>query len=567
VDLGAGVWLVRVAALSAGNGPALLLYNRLGFSSPLDQLMSYQVLARKWRPRKFAEMVGQEHVLRALVNALDNDRLHHAYLFTGTRGVGKTTVARIFAKSLNCERGVSAEPCGQCSSCTEIDEGRFVDLIEVDAASRTKVEDTRELLENVQYAPTRGRYKVYLVDEVHMLSTHSFNALLKTLEEPPPHVKFLLATTDPQKLPATVLSRCLQFNLKRLPLPMIAGHLEHLLQAEGVEYQTGALRLLARAADGSMRDALSLLDQAIAYVGGRVLETEVRAMLGTIEQGYVVELLRALAAADGAALLEAVERLSQHTPDYEGVLAEVLTYLQQIAIAQVVPAALDEHLEEREAVRELAQRMLVEDVQLYYQIGLIGRRDLQLAPDLRGGLEMVLLRMLAFRPASGEEQSVSATGAPTGRDAKSPARDVKTAAPPPTPMGGEPEADGNWPALIESMNLKGVLRELAMNCAVGRKDGDRWYLLLDPSHQQLLSRERRQRLEQQLRQRLQREIRLEIEMAGGSDATPAQQARQEAELRQTAAIHAIESDPNIKAIQQAFDATLHPESIRPVDSQ
>ena len=263
--------------------------------------MSYQVLARKWRPRKFAEMVGQEHVLRALINALDNDRLHHAYLFTGTRGVGKTTVARIFAKSLNCENGVSAEPCGECSTCMEIDEGRFVDLIEVDAASRTKVEDTRELLDNVQYAPTRGRYKVYLVDEVHMLSAHSFNALLKTLEEPPPHVKFLLATTDPQKLPATVLSRCLQFNLKRMPLPLITGHLETLLKAESIEFEDAALRLLARAADGSMRDALSLLDQSIAFGGGVVNEAEVRTMLGSIEQGHVVELLRALAATDAPA--------------------------------------------------------------------------------------------------------------------------------------------------------------------------------------------------------------------------------------------------------------------------
>ena len=299
--------------------------------------MSYQVLARKWRPRKFAEMVGQDHVLQALINALDNDRLHHAYLFTGTRGVGKTTVARIFAKSLNCESGVSAEPCGECSACTEIDEGRFVDLIEVDAASRTKVEDTRELLDNVQYAPTRARYKVYLIDEVHMLSAHSFNALLKTLEEPPPHVKFLLATTDPQKLPATVLSRCLQFNLKRLSIPLIVGHLEQLLGVEGVETDAAALRLLARAADGSMRDALSLLDQAIAFGGGKVHETDVRSMLGSIERGQVVALLRALADGDAATLLGVVDKLDQRAPDYEGLLAELLTCLQQIAIARTLP--------------------------------------------------------------------------------------------------------------------------------------------------------------------------------------------------------------------------------------
>ena len=529
--------------------------------------MSYQVLARKWRPRKFAEMVGQEHVLRALINALDNDRLHHAYLFTGTRGVGKTTVARIFAKSLNCESGVSAEPCGHCSSCQEIDEGRFVDLIEVDAASRTKVEDTRDLLDNVQYAPTRGRYKVYLIDEVHMLSAHSFNALLKTLEEPPPHVKFLLATTDPQKLPATVLSRCLQFNLKRMPLSLIVGHLEHLLEAEGIASEPTALRLLARAADGSMRDALSLLDQAIAYGGGRVDETEVRTMLGTIEHGYVVELLRALTAADGAAVLETVERLSQQTPDYEGVLAELLGCLQQIAIAQTLPAAVDEHLDQREAVLELAQQMQAEDVQLYYQIGLIGRRDLQLAPDLRGGLEMTLLRMLAFRPAS-VGQPVTALGAPPAQ-ARSPAPQAgRGLAPRPLQSApSQPAGSEDWRALIDTMKLRGVLRELAMNCAIREQDGDRWSLVLDPGHQQLLNKERQQRLEKQVCACVQRSIRLEIEIQGGPANTPAQQQQQEAESRQAAAVDAIESDPNVKAIQKAFDATVHTESIRPLDGQ
>jgi len=567
VDLGAGVWLVRVATLSTSDARVRLLYNHARIRKSTGSVMSYQVLARKWRPRKFAEMVGQEHVLRALINALDNDRLHHAYLFTGTRGVGKTTVARIFAKSLNCESGVSAEPCGQCSSCQEIDEGRFVDLIEVDAASRTKVEDTRDLLDNVQYAPTRGRYKVYLIDEVHMLSAHSFNALLKTLEEPPPHVKFLLATTDPQKLPATVLSRCLQFNLKRMPLSLIVGHLEHLLEAEGIASEPTALRLLARAADGSMRDALSLLDQAIAYGGGRVDETEVRTMLGTIEHGYVVELLRALAAADGAAVLETVERLSQQTPDYEGVLAELLGYLQQVAIAQELPAAVDEHLDQREAVLELAQQMQAEDVQLYYQIGLIGRRDLQLAPDLRGGLEMTLLRMLAFRPAS-VEQPVTALGVPPA-PARSPAPQAGGGlAPRPLPSAPSQRAGSeDWRALIETMKLRGVLRELAMNCAIREQDGDRWSLVLDPGHQQLLNKERQQRLEKQVCACVQRSIHLEIEIQGGPANTPAQQQQQEAESRQAAAVDAIESDPNVKAIQKAFDATLHTESIRPLDSQ
>ncbi len=382
VDLGAGVWLVWVTT-----------FTRLIESKDRAIFMSYQVLARKWRPRNFAELVGQEHVLQALTNALDNDRLHHAYLFTGTRGVGKTTIARIFAKSLNCETGVSSKPCGECSACQEINEGRFVDLIEVDAASRTKVEDTRELLDNVQYAPSRGRYKVYLIDEVHMLSTHSFNALLKTLEEPPPHVKFLLATTDPQKLPATVLSRCLQFNLKRLQLPLIRDYLAELLVQEKIEFEIPALHLLARAADGSMRDALSLLDQAIAYGSGAVKETDVRAMLGTIEHKYIVQILESLSTADAGQLLAAVQAAAERASDFGSVLNELLSMLQQIAIAQSVPEAVDEDLEARDAVLELAQKMPAEDVQLFYQIGLIGRRDLYLSPEPRGGLEMVLLRM------------------------------------------------------------------------------------------------------------------------------------------------------------------------------
>ncbi len=310
--------------------------------------MSYQVLARKWRPRNFHTLVGQEHVLRALVNALDNDRLHHAYLFTGTRGVGKTTIARIFAKSLNCEQGVSSNPCGVCSACTEIDEGRFIDLIEVDAASRTKVDETRELLENVQYAPSRGRYKVYLIDEVHMFSNHSFNALLKTLEEPPPHVKFLLATTDPQKLPVTILSRCLQFNLKRLPLQLITGHLTDVLTREGIEAETPALAELARAADGSMRDALSLLDQAIAFGGGAVREADVRSMLGSIERGQVYAILRALAQQDGAAVLAEVAQLAELVPDFSNVLAELLSLLQRVAVAQTVPDAVDDSYGDRD---------------------------------------------------------------------------------------------------------------------------------------------------------------------------------------------------------------------------
>ena len=398
--------------------------------------MSYQVLARKWRPKTFREMVGQEHVLKALINALDHNRLHHAYLFTGTRGVGKTTIARILAKCLNCEAGVSSEPCGQCSACVSIAEGRFIDLLEVDAASRTKVEDTRELLENVQYAPTSGRYKIYLIDEVHMLSTHSFNALLKTLEEPPPHVKFLLATTDPQKLPATILSRCLQFNLKNMSPERIVGHLQYVLEQEMVSFEAPALWLLGRAADGSMRDAMSLTDQAIAFGSGKLLEADVGTMLGTIDQSSVFGIFEALAQADGAGLLAAVEQMSQHAPDFISALEALLTLLHRVAIAQAVPDATDNSFGDREKITELAGRLAAEDVQLFYQLALNGRRDLPLAPDPRSGFEMVLLRMLAFKPAGISElpqaalqnSAVASTvpeSAVTARAAEVPSQPVK----------------------------------------------------------------------------------------------------------------------------------------------
>lgn len=360
--------------------------------------MSYQVLARKWRPRTFTEMVGQEHVLKALINGLDHDRLHHAYLFTGTRGVGKTTLARIIAKCLNCEKGVSSTPCGECSACKDIAEGRFVDLLEVDAASRTKVEDTREMLDNVQYLPTSGRYKVYLIDEVHMLSTHSFNALLKTLEEPPPHVKFLLATTDPQKLPVTILSRCLQFNLKNLNPERIVNHLRFVLGEEKVPFEEEALWALGRGADGSMRDALSLTDQAIAHGGGQITQAEVSAMLGTIDRGTVVEICEAVTRRDVAEALALVQKLADHAPDYSDALAEMLSFWHRLAIAQTAPDALDQSHGDHHRVLQFAAELSREDVQLFYQITLLGRRDLPFAADPRSGFEMVLLRLLAFQP-------------------------------------------------------------------------------------------------------------------------------------------------------------------------
>lgn len=388
-------------------------------------MSSYQVLARKYRPRSFRELVGQEHVARALINALDQDRLHHAYLFTGTRGVGKTTIARILAKCLNCETGISSEPCGVCSTCREVDEGRFVDLIEVDAASRTKVEDTRELLDNVQYAPTRGRYKVYLIDEVHMLSNSSFNALLKTLEEPPPHVKFLLATTDPQKLPVTVLSRCLQFALKAMSPERVVEHLAAVLQKEVVEFEEGALWELGRAANGSMRDALSLTDQAIAFGNGRLATADVRSMLGSIDRDLVFRVLEAVTSGDAAAVVAVCDALAEQSVDFAGALAEIVSTLHRLALAQMLPDAIDNALGDRDRVLALAAATTAEDVQLHYQVALQGRRDLAWAADLRSGFEMTLLRMLAFRPvgspATAGQGGARAAAATAARAAARPA--------------------------------------------------------------------------------------------------------------------------------------------------
>ena len=535
--------------------------------------MSYQVLARKWRPRTFAEMAGQEHVLRALINALDHDRLHHAFLFTGTRGVGKTTIARILAKSLNCEKGVGSTPCGDCAACREIDEGRFVDLIEVDAASRTKVEDTRELLENVQYAPTRGRYKVYLIDEVHMLSRHSFNALLKTLEEPPPHIKFLLATTDPQRLPVTILSRCLQFNLKRLPQTLIRDHLEHILAQEGIDCDARALARIAKAADGSMRDALSLLDQAIAYGRGALREQEVAAMLGTIDTGFVFDLLDALARRDGAALLASGQRAAEQGCGFAELLDELVSVLHRIAVAQVVPGADGDNVDDDQArIAALAQTFSREDVQLFYQIALMGRRDLPLAPDAHGGFEMILLRMLAFRPlppeGGGRESPRQEVSAPPDSRAERPTASREAAPAEASQAAVEnprlPGAD-EWGRIVDGLGLSGMMREFASHCVLDSREGDRMRLVLDEAHAYLLNKQRERQLEKALKEYLSAAIKLEVVCGAARRDTPARQKIKAQAVREQRALEAIEQDAGIRILQETFNARIVPDTIRPVD--
>ncbi|MBM4219468.1 MAG: DNA polymerase III subunit gamma/tau [Gammaproteobacteria bacterium] len=516
--------------------------------------MSYLVLARKWRPRNFSELVGQEHVRQALVNALDSGRVHHAFLFTGTRGVGKTTIARILARALNCERGVGASPCGECAACREIDEGRFVDLIEVDAASRTKVEDTRELLDNVQYLPTRGRYKVYLIDEVHMLSPHSFNALLKTLEEPPPHVKFLLATTDPQKLPATVLSRCLQFNLKRLPASLIAGRLQQILAAEGIASEPSAVALLARAADGSLRDALSLLDQMLAYGAGRVTEDDARAMLGTVDRQQVLWLVAGLADRDAKALCTIIAAIDEFAPDYGQLLEEIAAVLQRVALRQAVPDLADDEIWPSESLAALAARLPAEDVQLAYQLAIVGRRDLELAPDPRTGFEMTLLRILAFRPADAaggarqraEERAATPATAPATR-------------PDPPPA----DAGSDWSALLAKLELRGPARQLAGHCQLLAREGDKFRFLLDARAGSLHTRQLEERFLQALRNLVGDAATLEIEQGGAGD-TPARRDEMARDERLEAARASLERDPNVQALRDRFGAVLQPDSIKPV---
>jgi DNA polymerase-3 subunit gamma/tau len=544
--------------------------------------MSYTALARKWRPRRFDELTGQEHVLQALSNALETNRVHHAFLFTGTRGVGKTTIARILAKCLNCETGMGATPCGTCATCREIDEGRFVDLIEVDAASRTKVDDTRDLLDNVQYAPTRGRYKVYLIDEVHMLSTHSFNALLKTLEEPPPHVKFLLATTDPQKLPVTVLSRCLQFNLKRLSVSMIADRMKVILKAENIDFEPAAVRLIAEAADGSMRDGLSLLDQLLAFGGGKVAENEARAMLATVDRKQVFQLARLLGTSDPAELMRFAQSLDEWAPDYGDVLDALATLLVRVALRQTLPTYEGDELHPPEQLAELASALSPEDVQLCYQTAILGRRDLAWAPDPRTGFEMTLLRMAAFRlapGASGASGGTAGSGVGEGR-AASPRRSAAPAASPAaSPLAQAPSGVttptsarvstgatldlSQWQDVIAGLELGGAARQLAANCAYAGREGGLIRLTLDPAQSLLKTPSLIEKLSQALARALGETVRVEIELAQAPVDTPARAEQRAVDAELDEARRSLEADATIRGFKEKFGASLKTDSVKP----
>ena len=578
--------------------------------------MSYQVLARKWRPRSFAEMAGQEHVLQALINALDNDRLHHAYLFTGTRGVGKTTIGRILSKCLNCETGIGSVPCGQCSSCTEIAEGRFIDLIEVDAASRTGVDDMRDLLDNVQYAPSRGRFKIYLIDEVHMLSKSSFAALLKTLEEPPPHVKFLFATTDPQKLPITVLSRCLQFNLKNLSPERITQHLQFVLGEEAVPFEEAALWSLARAADGSMRDALSLTDQAIGHGGGQVNEADVSAMLGTIERSYVVDICTALTGGTGTDVLAAISRMAEQAPDYDQALSDVLSIWHQVAILQTVPEALDKGVGNYSELLNLAAVASKEDVQLFYQICLLGRKDLHLAPDLKSGFEMVMLRALAFRPDANPPIR-DATPAPAPQEAESPAKKPEAAAPEaqppaaapaPAPAPAEPVpasqpapqplaeptespqssaavqlesppweqpvqqkvalqdfTPDNWIEIRKQLTIGASLGEIASHCLYKGREGSQLQFLIDNNQTSLYDTAHQQTLGEALSDYFAEPLSVEITFGVAEQETPRAADNREKAERLAEAVDRLNADPSVIKFKQLFDGHLNEQSVRPID--
>lgn len=569
-----------------------------------SRAMSYQVLARKWRPRSFDTLVGQEHVVRALTHALEQQRLHHAYLFTGTRGVGKTTIARILAKALNCESGITAAPCGKCSSCTEIDAGRFVDLIEVDAATNTKVDQMRELLDNAVYSPTRGRFKVFVIDEVHMLSNNAFNAMLKTLEEPPEHIKFILATTDPQKIPVTVLSRCLQFNLKQMPQPQIVGHLESILGQEGVPFEPPALRHLAKAAAGSMRDALSLLDQAIAHGAGKIEEDAVRDMLGTVGDDHLFSLLDALAAQDIGAMLALADAMEARSLSFEAALQELASLLHRIALTQMAPAAIADDLE-RARLAPYAGAIDAEFLQLAYQIAIHAREDLPLAPDEYTGFTMALMRLHAFRPEQAPALAASggSAGGPPGaakqRSLPAALTPAMTATPQPvqapatqprraTPAARQPaaqavavapaaesaravpagarqiEAGLDWSGLIDQMRLSGMVRELAQHCELAQSGEGGFLLRLSSTHKHLFNAALKDKLQNELQGHFGRPVRVNVEIGEVASSTPAQKNRAEQAVRHKQAVAALEQDGFVQNVIDMFDATLNEASVKPL---
>ena len=548
--------------------------------------MSYKVLARKWRPQHFRDIVGQEPVLRALSNALDTDRLHHAYLFTGMRGVGKTTIARILAKCLNCEtNGVSSSPCGECSTCLDIEAGRFFDLIEVDAASRTKVDETRELLENVPYAPASGRYKVYLIDEVHMFSTHSFNALLKTLEEPPSHVKFVLATTDPQKVPVTVLSRCLQFNLKRIAPLKLADYLQHILDTESIENERPALDLIARASEGSARDALSLVEQAAAFGEGAVRAVEVESMLGRVSTARLLELLALLDAGNLPALFESVDALAEYGPDFSQLLGEMLSLLHRVAMLQTVPGSVDDTTPGYEQLQSLSQSMAADTVQLNYQIGMHARRDMPFAPDQREAFDMALLRMHAFVPAgdvvADSPAPLAAKSVATKTDAATPAAPTKLAVRGDVEAGGAsrvvpatpaPKAGSSllkltpedWPEIVKELDVSGMPRQLANNCLLVSASDSLLTLQLEETAEHLNTSRFAARLETAVNDWSGTSRKLDIQMTAATlEATPARldEAAQAAELE--AARESIDQDPLVQSLVQQVDGQVDAASIEP----
>ncbi len=542
-------------------------------------MMSYQVLARKYRPATFQELEGQEHVLQALINALNNNRLHHAYLFTGTRGVGKTSIARILAKCFNCEQGVTATPCGECGSCVEIASGRNVDLLEIDAASRTGVDDMRDLLDNVQYMPTVSRFKIYLIDEVHMLSRSSFNAMLKTLEEPPEHIKFLFATTDPKKLPVTVLSRCLQFNLKNLSPEQIVHYLGQVLEVESIPFDESALWQLGHAADGSMRDALSLTDQAISFGSNQVREKEVRLMLGTIGHHEVYEIIDTIAVEDGARLLQKIAHLAEFSPDYAALLNDILAVLHRIAIVHAVPDAIDNSQGDQELILAASNLLSAEQVQLLYQIGLIGQRDLPLAPTQRVGLEMILLRMMSFiltEPGQANSVQVPDANAPTTSPTASPTK------PPPTDSTQDKIAPSNkekpptlnpdsWSDVLELLNLTGVTHTLAANSSLRpaqpRQQNAQYILAMNEDHARLWNASHEQRIATRLSDLYGREVSLSVEVGKSEAKTPAQQQKRIHEKNLAQAIADIGNDRKVQALIKKFNGKLDPDSVVPLHQE